>query len=239
MAEQLTDFNDMIARREEWMCVQALMTGKIPVIGENVNYEIDFGFTNKSAVSKKWDTDNAPTPYRDLQTAMVACMKNGYHKPDICIMERSAYQAFLRATKLDDEFNQMSRLYNVMQVQPRFQSDTVTFVGRILDPDLEVYVYDEWFIDDWTDPSDPTEESLMPKGKILLASTRARFDMYYGLMSFTDPMTQNFRQVIGTRGVDSWIQKEPDARFMKLMARPLPAPHEVDSWYVLEVSATV
>ena len=239
MAEQFADFDDMIERREEWMCVQAMMTGKIPVIGENVNYEIDFGFTNKGTVAKKWDTDANPTVYRDLQTAAQACMQNGYHKPDICIMERSAYQAFLRATKLDEEFKQQSELYNVMQVQPRFVNDNVTFVGRLKDPDMEVYVYDEWYIDDWTDESEPKELPLMPKGKILLASTRARFSMYYGLMMFTDPNTKNFREVIGKRGADSWVQKEPDVRFMKLCSRPLPAPHEVDSWYVLEVSATV
>lgn len=238
MAEQLNDFNDMIDRREEWMCVKAMMEGKIPVVGEGVNYEIDFGFTNKSAVAQKWDTADKPTVYADLQAASLACMKNGYHKPDICIMERSAYQAFLRATKLDEEFKQQSELYNVMQVQPRFVNPTVTFVGRIKDPDLEVYVYDEWVIDDWTDPESPKEESLMPKGKILLASTKAKFSMYYGLMMFTDPNTQKFRQVVGTRGADSWIQKEPDARFLKLCSRPLPAPHEVDSWYVLEVSKT-
>lgn len=238
MSEQLADFDDMIARREEWMCVQSMMTGKIPVIGENVNYEIDFGFTNKSTVAQKWDTSNTPTVYKDLQAASLACMQNGYHKPDICIMERSAYQAFLRATKLDDEFNQQSQLYNIMEVQPRFVNDNVTFVGRIKDPDLEVYVYDEWFIDDWTDPDTPTEKPLMPKGQILLASTKAKFSTYYGLMMFTDPITQNFRQVVGTRGADTWVQKEPDARFLKLCSRPLPAPHEVDSWYVLTVSAT-
>ena len=239
MAEQLDNFDDMIERREEWMCVKAMMEGKIPVIGENVNYEIDFGFTNKSAVAQKWDTSATPTVYQDLQTAALACAKNGYHKPDICIMERSAYNAFLRAAKLDEEFKQQSELYNVMQVQPRFVNDTITFVGRIKDPDLEVYVYDEWYIDDWTDPDSPKEESLMPKGKILLASTRARFSMYYGLMMFTDTNTNQFRQVVGTRGADTWVQKEPDARFLKLCSRPLPAPHEVDSWYVLEVSATV
>lgn len=238
MAQQLADFDDMISRREEWMCAQAMLTGKIPVIGENVNYEIDFGFTNKATVSQQWDTSANPTVYKDLQAAALACMQNGYRKPDICIMERSAYQAFLRATKLDEEFKQQSELYNIVQVKPRYINENLTYVGRIKDPDLEVYVYDEWFIDDWTDPSNPTEKQMMPKGTILLASTRAQFSMYYGLMSFTDPNTNNFRQVVGKRGADTWVQKEPDARFMKLASRPLPVPHEVDSWYVLEVSAT-
>lgn len=240
MSEQLATFEDMIVRREEWMCVQAMMTGKIPVIGEGVNYEIDFGFTNKSTVSTLWDaTTGTPTPHADLQAAVLACKKNGYRTPDICIMERSAYNAFIKACKGDDYFKEHKDIFDIMTIRPERRTDAVTYVGRLRDPDLDVYVYDEWFIDDWTDPDAPVEKSLMPKGKILLASTGARYSRYYGLMMFTDPNTGNFRQVVGTRAADSWISKEPDARFLTLNSRPLPVPHEVDSWYVLTVSATV
>lgn len=238
MAEQMAQFEEMIARREEWMCVQAMMTGAIPVIGDGVNYEIDFGFTNTSTPSILW-TEEGATPYIDLQTAVKTCKQKGYRTPNICVMERSAYQAFLKATKNDEFYKQMPEVFDVMSVRPERRSDAVTFVGRLKDPDLDIYVYDEWYIDDWTDPANPEEKSMMPKGKILLASTDARYSMYYGLQMFTDPQTGGFRQVVGTRAADSWIQKDPDARFMTLGARPLPVPHEVDSWYVMTVSATV
>jgi hypothetical protein len=237
MAEQLVDFEDMIARREEWMCVQAMMEGKIPVVGEGVNYEIDFGFTNKSTVATLWNKEGA-RPHADLQTAVLACKQKGYRTPNICIMERSAYNAFIEGIKNDDYFKNQKDIFDVITVKPERRSDAVTFVGRLRDPDLDLYVYDEWFIDDWSDPAHPVEKSLMPKGKILLASTTARYSLYYGLMMFTDPATGNFRQVVGTRAADSWIQKDPDARFLTLNARPLPVPHEVDSWYVLTVSET-
>lgn len=237
MAEQLLSFEDMIARREEWMCVQSMMEGKIPVIGEGVNYEIDFGFTNKSTVATLW-TETGATPHADLQTAVLACKQKGYRTPDICIMERSAYNAFIEACKNDDYFKNQKDIFDILTVKPERRNDAVTFVGRLRDPDLDIYVYDEWFIDDWTDPKNPVEKSLMPKGKILLASTSARYSMYYGLMMFTDPLTGNFRQVIGTRAADSWVSKNPDARMLTLNARPLPVPHEVDSWYVMTVSAT-
>lgn len=237
MTEQLVQFDEMITRREEWMCVQAMMEGKIPVIGEGVNYEIDFNFTNKSTVAKLW-TEAGATPYQDLQTAVLACKKNGYRTPNICIMERSAYNAFIKACKEDEFFKNEKEIFDVITVRPERRNDAVTFVGRLKDPDLDIYVYDEWYVDDWTDPENPVEKSLMPKGKILLASTAAKYTRYYGLMMFTDPGTQNFRQVIGTRAADSWISKEPDARFLTLNSRPLPVPHEVDSWYVLTVSAT-
>lgn len=237
MAEQMSEFNDMITRREEWMCVKAMTEGKIPVIGEGVNYEIDFGFTNKSTVSTLWDaTDKVPTPYQDLQTAVLACKQNGYRTPDICVMDRKAWNAFLMATKKDEFYKQQPQLFDLVTVKPERRTDAVTFMGRLKDPDLDIYVYDEWVVDDWTDPDTPKEVPLMPTGKVMLASTAARYDFYYGLMGFTDPNTQNFRQVVGTRAADSWIQKDPDARFLTLNARPLPVPHEVDSWYVLTVT---
>jgi len=34
------------------------------------------------------------------------------------------------------------------------------------------------------------------------------------------------------------VQKEPAVRFLTLNSRPLPVPHEVDSWFVATVSAT-
>ena len=237
MAEQLSSFEEMIARREEWMCVKAMMDGVIPVVGDGVNYEIDFGFTNKSTVATLWTATGA-TPYQDLQAAVLACKKNGYRTPNICIMERSAYNAFIKACKEDEYYKNQKDIFDVITVRPERRDDAVTFVGRLKDPDLDIYVYDEWYVDDWTDPENPEEKSLMPKGKILLASTSARYSMYYGLMAFTDPLTQSYRQVIGTRAADSWIQKNPDARMLTLNARPLPVPHEVDSWYVLTVAAT-
>ena len=240
MAEQLASFEEMITRREEWMCVRAMMDGVIHVIGDGVNYDIDFGFTNKSTVSTLWDSkDGTPTPHADLQAAVLACKQKGYRTPNICIMERSAYNAFIEACKKDDYFKNQKDIFDVMTVRPERRDDAVTFVGRLRDPDLDIYVYDEWFVDDWTDPENPVEASLMPKGKILLASTSAKYSLYYGLQMFTDPATGNFRQVIGTRAADSWVQKDPDARFLTLGARPLPVPHEVDSWYVMTVSTTV
>lgn len=239
MAEQLATFEDMIARREEWMCVKAMMDGVIPVVGDGVNYEIDFGFTNKSTVTTLWDASTGtPTPHKDLEAAVLACKQKGYRTPNICIMERSAWNAFLEATKKDDYYIQHKDILDVVTVRPERRDDAVTFMGRLRDPDLDIYVYDEWYVDDWTDPDSPEEKSLMPKGKVLLASTNARYSMYYGLQVFSNLETHTFRQVVGTRAADSWVQKDPDARFLTLNSRPLPVPHEVDSWYVLTVSST-
>ncbi len=237
LAQTLVDFDDQISRREEVMCAQALFDGKIDVIGEDVNYTVDFEMTNTATLSVLWDaTDSTADPVADLKGMAVQCMLKGYRTPDICIMERSAYAAFVNRCKELGYFNQWNFLD--VSIQPeRNDLENVTYCGRLRDPGVDIYIYDAWYIDDWSSDT-PTEKSMVPKGKVLLASTRAKYSTYYGVMTFTDPMTNAFRSIMGTRGADSWIQKEPAMRFLKLASRPLPVPHEIDSWYVATVSET-
>ncbi len=235
LAMTLQDFNDQISRREEVMAAQALFDGKIPVIGESVNYTIDLPFTNKSTVSSLWDAENSTAdPVSELKASAVKCMENGYRKPNICIMARNAYAAFVDRCKALGYFNQWNLLD--VSVMPKMENENVSYCGHLRDPDMEIYVYDEWYIDDWTDPLTPKEKPMVPMGKVLLGSTRARFTTYYGVLAFTDVVSRQIRQVMGTRGADSWVSKDPDQRFLKLSSRPLTIPHEIDSWYVLTVA---
>lgn len=232
----LNDFEQQIARREEIACAQAMLDGYVTVKGENVDYKIDFGFTNKGTVSSLWDAENSTAdPIADLSAWAVACMKNGYRKPDICVMERSAYMAFIkRCTALGYLDN---KYFLNLMISPKVESENLTYCGHIADPDLDIYVYDEWYIDDWSGLV-PVEKSIMPKGKLLLASTKVDFSIEYGVMTFTNPDTKDFYSIEATRAADSWITKEPDSRILTLNSRPLPAPTEVDSWFVGTVSAT-
>ena len=63
------ELRDMIVRREELMCTQSIFNGAIPVIGDGLNELIDFGFTNKEAITtatKKW-SNAASDPIGDLK----------------------------------------------------------------------------------------------------------------------------------------------------------------------------
>lgn len=230
------DFEQQITRREEVMCAEAMLNGAITVKGEGVDYLIDFGFTNKGTVSVLWDADGSTAdPIADLQAWSALCLKNGYKRPNICVMERSAYTAFLNRCMalgyLDNKY------FTNPVLAPRVKSDNVIYCGRLTDPDLEIYCYEEWYVDDWSG-SEPTEKPIMPKGKILLASTFADYSIEYGAVTFLDSNTKDFRTVVGERAADSWINKNPDCRFIALNARPLPVPTEVDSWFVGIVSTT-
>lgn len=236
LLKTMKEFDDQITRREELSCVQALLDGKITVKGENVNYEIDFGFSNKGTVSSLWDAeDSTADPVVDLSAMALACKKKGHKKPDVCIMERSAYAAFIKRCMelgyLDNQY-----FLNLM-IKPKVENEFLTYYGHLAELKLDIYVYDEWYVDDWSGDEE-VEKSVMPKGKVLLASTNVDFSIEYGVLAFVDEETKDFYSVEGTRAADSWVTKKPDQRFLSLSSRPLPVPTEVDSWYVGTVSAT-
>ncbi len=237
LAQTMTDFDEMITRREEVMCAQALFEGKINVIGEDVNYTIDFGLTNKGTASVLWDAASSTAdPIEDLKSWASQCAIKGYRTPNTCVMSRNAYNAFVKRCMALGYFDQKNFLD--VSIKPERLEGGVTYAGRLLDPSMDIYIYEEWYIDDWTDPDEPTEKPIIPKGYILLGSTNAKATMYYGCLTFTDPKTDAFRTIMSRRGADSWVDKDPDGRYFKLCARPLPTPQEIDSWYSAKVAAS-
>lgn len=237
LVEALTDLNDYITRREEYMCVMAMMTGSIPVVGENVNYTIDFGFSNNIALTQKWDASDATCdPTKDLDSMCSACRRKGYRNPNIVIMDpQTAWPAFEKrcmALGLLDQKNFLN-----LDIQPSIVEEGVTFMGKLRKPNVEIYTYEDWYIDDWTNAKNPETKPLMPKGKILVGSTNSEFKTYYGILGGVDEQGNDLMYKEGTRMAESWMQRDPAARFLKETSRPLPCPTEVDSWAVAEVAS--
>ena len=232
LTETMVDFDEYITRREELMCVQALFDGKLEIKGENVDYDIDFGFSNKIVLTEKWDVSTKADPLKDLSDMVLACRKNGLVNPNVVVMERSAFYAFQKRCMELGYFDQRNFL-NV-EIAPSIKDEGVVYMGTLRDPKLEIYVYDEWYID----PIDDEQKSMLPKGKILVASTKMKTTMFYGENTVMDDETKKFKTVVGRRCSKTWVENDPDARFVQLQSRPLPVPHEVDSWCVATVSAT-
>lgn len=237
MSRDFVELRDMIARREELMCVQSIFTGTIPIIGEGLNEIIDFGFTNKETITtatKKW-SNAASDPIGDLKRWHKAVQQNGFTNCDMCIMADDVATAFVNhemVQKILDVKN-----YNLAVIQPRQLPNGVTYIGTIHELALDIYTYNEWYLDDWTDP-DPknaTEKPMVPDGTLAMLSSNANYSMYYGAITLIDENTKNFRTVEGKYVPDTWVKRKPARRFLQLQSAPLSVPHEVDSWYVAKV----
>jgi hypothetical protein len=217
------------------MCVQTIFTGAIPIIGEGLNEIIDFGFTNREEIttaSKKW-SNAASDPIADLKRWHKTVQKTGFTNCDMCIMSDDVATAFVNHEKVQKVLDVKN--YNLAIIQPKQLPDGVTYIGTIHELGIDIYTYNEWYLDDWTDAAKPEEKPLVPEGELVLISSNADYSMYYGAITLIDEATKEFRTVEGKYVPDTWVKRKPARRFLQLSSAPLSVPHEVDSWFVAKV----
>lgn len=235
MSDDFRELRDMISRREELMCVQSIFTGQIPIIGEGLNEVIDFGFTNTeviSAATKKWSNAGSD-PIGDLKRWHKQVQKTGFTNCNACVMADDVATVFVGHEKVQKVLD--VRNYNLAVIQPRQLPNGVTYVGTIHELGMDIYTYNEWYLDDWTDPETPEEKPLVPNGMLAMLSTNANYSMYYGAITLIDEGTKEFKTVEGKYVPDTWVKRKPARRFLQLQSAPLSVPHDVDSWFTAKV----
>lgn len=237
MQRDFTELDEMITRREEWMCCQALFTGKIPVLdkdGKEVQAEIDFGFTNKTTLksNESWKTTTGGK-LKQLKAWRKKVQETGFVNCDICLMGDEALEAFL----LDEEAQKLLdvRNYELAVIRPKELPNGATYVGTIHGENLDIYSYNGMYLDNWTDPKKPTNKPLLPTNVVALLSSEATYSMYYGAVAIVDEAGKTIAVVEGQRVPEQWVERKPARRFLQLNSAPLCVPHEVDSWYIAEV----
>lgn len=235
LADDLRELNEMIVRREEWMAATAIFTGQIPIIGEGLNEVIDFDFTNKETIvsaEKKWGADTSD-PLGDLERWREAVQKEGFVNCNICIMAKDVANAFVNNAKVKSVLD--VRAYDLAVIKPRELPNGLTYIGTIHKLGLDIYQYNEWYLDNWTNPNAPTQKPLVPDGTLALLSTEAEYSIYYGAITMIPEEGKTFVTVEGDRVPQTWVERRPDRRFLQVNSKPLTVPHEVNSWYVAKV----
>lgn len=235
LAKDMIELREMITRREELMCAQTIFTGKIPIIGDGLNEEIDFEFTNKETITtaaKKWNGASA-APMADIKRWHKKVQQTGFVNCDICVMASDVVDAFVGNADVQKMLD--TKNYNLAVIQPKQLPNGVTYVGTIHELGMDIYTYNEWYLDDWTNPEAPEEKPLVPNGTLAMLSSSANYSMYYGAITLVDPHTETFRTVEGKYVPDSWVTRRPAKRTLQLSSAPLCVPHDVDSWFVAKV----
>lgn len=234
MQRDFTELDEMITRREEWMCCQALFTGKIPILdkdGKELQAEIDFQFTNKVTLSgaNAWNKKTG-SKIKQLKEWRKQVQKTGFVNCNICIMGDEALEAFI----MDEEVQKLLDVerYDLAVIKPRELPNGVTYIGTIQGEGMDIYSYNEWFLDNWTNKDKPENKPLVPTNAVALLSTEANYSMYYGGVGVVDESGKTIAVVEGSRIPEQWVERRPPRRFLQLNSAPLCVPHEVDSWYV-------
>lgn len=232
MRNDFVELDEQISRREELMCAQTIFTGTIPVIGEGVNEVIQFGFSNKETITtadKKWSSPKSD-PIADLRRWHEQVQKTGFLNCNVCVMGKEVLEAFLNHEKVQKVLD--TKRMELAVIAPRQLPNGVTYVGTIMELGLDIYKYNEWYLDDWTNPEKPEEKPLVPENSLALLSTNANYSMYYGAITLIKEPDGNFVTVEGKRVPDTWTKRKPARRFLNLSSAPLCVPHDVDSWFV-------
>ncbi len=227
---ELKELDSTITIREEWMAAQALFTGLIPIKGEGIDEVIDFGFENKETLAAKaqWNKETS-NPLADLKRWKKEVQKKGFVNPNVVIMADDAADAFIAHPLVKDLLD--VKAYDLAVIKPKDLGNGATYIGTLKGENLDIYTYNAWYQDEDSDEPMP----YVPDSTVLLASTEAEYSRNYGAVTLLDEATGEWHTFESTRVADKFIKKNPDRKFVTLYSRPLPIPHEVDSWFVAVV----
>lgn len=234
LAKDLTDLGSQIDRREEWMAAQLLFNGKVVVQGYSDNnlsnpieQEIDYGFDNYETLSgTDLFTDPAAKPLTYLREQFRELVKKSGVAPNILVFGSSAYEGFISNTEVQEYFDK--RHMQMGQIKPSVQSENVVFIGRLDDINVEMYLYNDWYIDEAG-----VEHSFVPSDKMLLGHTGVGHYEYAAVTQLEN--NGKYMTYEGTRVPKFWSDLANDAKMVRLTSRPVPLPSNIDAWFVATV----
>lgn len=233
LAKDFTDLEESIDRRKEWMCRQILFEGKLDVQDEEegVDVQIDFGFSNIVVLGadEQWSLATAdPMPlFRRLRKKII---KDTGRAPDIAIFSSDVIEDFVKNAAVIKAMDVLN-MKNVV-IEPRVVDPALTFYGRIAELDLDLYTYDEWFLND-----EGEEESIIPPGTVILGHSDGEGQFEYGLV--TQMEDKKFHSYEGKLVPKVWVDENSEVKKARLTSRPLPRPYDVESWAVIYVKKEV
>ncbi len=232
LAKDMTDLEESIDRRKEWMARQVLYEGKLDVVDEEegIDIQIDFGFTNIYVLTADQQFALASVdPMKILRKIRKKIIKNTGKAPDIMIFSSDIIEDFLENPFILKAMD-VRNMKNIV-IEPRVVDSALTFYGRIFELNMDIYTYDESFLND-----DGDEEDMVPPGTVLMGHSDGEGQIEYGLV--TQMEDKKFRSYEGTLVPKIWVDEKDEVKKIRLTSRPLPRPFDVDSWAVIYARQT-
>lgn len=221
VGKDLAEMEDQIIRVEEVQASQLLQTGKVIVKGEGVDDEVDFlqsaSHLPVFSGTDLW-SDSSAEPLEKLRSLKRIMLQDCGKSPDVVIMGSDSIDAFLKHGNVEQALD--TRRINLGTIEPIERAPGVTLYGRIKDVAIDIYTYDEWYID----PETGVEMPMIDPKKIILASTQGRFSIQYGAIQ--DLKAGN---AAVSRFAKSWEKEDPSVRFIMVQSAPLLSLHQPDA----------
>lgn len=154
MAQDLVDLSSMIMNRKNQVAASILTTGGYTIEGyaddgKTVRADtISFDWDKKITPSKTWDLAGA-TIYSDLKNASEKIQEDAGMIPTVAIVGKNIAEYLIN----NDEISKWLMVPNaanlsMMSFQPRYTQPQIMRVGMIQSLNLEIYQYNETYLDD-------------------------------------------------------------------------------------------
>ncbi|KJK06540.1 major capsid protein [Pseudomonas tussilaginis] len=214
LGRDLVELDEEIIRREEWMCAQALTTGRVRVVGDGVDDTIDFLMEDSHKVTLatgRWNSSDSD-PIANLRQWKRQIARDSGRTGNVAVLSGEAQDAFQSNEAVLKQLN--TRRVDMGLIKPELLPDGVTYLGYLNDPGIDLYTYDEWYLDDEGD-----EQQMVPEGGLILGSTSTRNAMLYGAIQDIDAIESGLVEAV--RFPKSWVTPDPSARWLKMQSAAL------------------
>lgn len=228
LGKDLSELDDEITRREEWMCAQVLTTGMVRVVGDGVDDTVDFLMADDHKITLatgQWGTEGSD-PIADLRGWKRKIAKDSGRSANTAVLSGEALDAFQSDEMVMKQLN--TRRVDMGLIKPETLPDGVTYLGYLNDPGVDLYGYDEWYLDD-----DEDEQPMIPAGGLILGATSTRNAMLYGAIQDLKAIESGL--VEASRFPKTWVTDEPSVRWLKLQSAPLSGLLEPDAFIYAKV----
>ncbi|EGO9457567.1 TPA: major capsid protein [Escherichia coli] len=232
LGKDLLELDEMVNRREEWMCAQVLFMGQVDIVGEGVDDTVYF-----------WPEEEGDKPYLELtgddlwsaaKSDPLVNVRNWKRRvsltsgftPRVAVMGAKVVDAFVKNEAVTKYLD--NRRKELGYIEPKELEEGVTHYGNL--EGVDFYGYDELIRNDKTGKPEP----LVPEDKILFGSP-GRGTMLYGAVELVDDAEKTLTIVESPRVPDTWVTRKPAGRYVAMKSSPLPNPGVADAYLVAKV----
>ena len=228
IADILLDHENEIVAREEWMAVQAVVTGKVVVAGDDYEtQEVDYGRSAANQIAllaaARWSQVDAATydPTDDIEDWAA----NTTGSAGLLLMDKKAWRLFSRFKAVRDKLETRRGSTSQLELGPQLERDVMRkgFFGV-----YEIVVYPGKYED-----AAGTKHNYLPDNTLIIAPARADNVMAYG--GIQDAKANADGIVETTRYPSNWFTDNPSVEWLQTQSAPVPALFDADEFVVVTV----
>lgn len=240
-AEDIRDILDAIKRRQELMVRQLFLTGTVTAIAgfddDSVlgSVDIDYGMSADLLVTlsgtDKWDNSSSD-PYEQLIAKRSLVNERSGLIVKSVLIGRAAWKALRNHANFKSMFIQYNPAFNFGEMSPTIKGNGITYLGRINEAALDIYMYDGYVQNPTTGLAEPTIPDDCVLG--IPSDFGDAFSMQYGSITYLGENDQ-FVTVDQPLIPRAFSDQRNSVKGIQIESRCLPVIHIVDSFFKMKV----